>query len=164
MKKILIALIILFAFAVPAIGMSFEDGQTTTSIRGDGLTDIPSTAPTLQRDNVYGWQTTDAIAKTLEVRANQQQGSATDQPQAANASQITVTATVLPVRTLVVLNGEIIEVWSNTTDLVTQNSLYRWTEKSIDGESIAITPELWQLSKPALETMRTDITGKVWNK
>ncbi len=162
MKKILLAIVIFSMLALPAWGVSIKTSNAAgKSIRGSGVTNLPTMMPILQKDNVYGWQTTDAIAKNLQGAEVEDESKTAD---TATSASVTVTATVLPVRTLVVVNGEIAEVWGNTTDPMATDCLYHWVNGKLDGPSITLNKQLWQDSKLALHNLRPNKIGKVWSK
>lgn len=128
---------------------------------GTAAVRLPAAMP--KRDAVhpdaYGFRPSAAIARDIQrsaSRAPRAAGAAAAPRAAASAgagASVTVTAVVLPVRTVVVVDGAVSEVWSNTRDRRPGMSLYTFRTGTTGGDPVAVTPELWaQLRAVMLRT------------
>jgi hypothetical protein len=78
------------------------------------------------------------------------------------SATITVTAIVLPVRTIVVGDeGHVSEVWSNTDDLNGRHSLYVVRAGSITGPTIELTTDIWADARVAMRSA-DEATGRIY--
>ncbi len=109
----------------------------------------------------YGFRSSDAIAAKLSG-AKTPAGSAAAPAGGASAT-VTVTATVLPVVTIVVDDsGNVVELVVNTPERDTRGVLYVVRSGSASGPSVALDAATWADARSALADAHAG-TGTIWS-
>lgn len=81
----------------------------------------------------------------------------------AGSGTITVTAIVLPVRTIVVEGGEVTSIWTNTDKLGARDTLYVFRDGARDGDVVPLTPALWAQARTAFaHAVEADADGRIY--
>ncbi|MBC7644975.1 MAG: hypothetical protein H7123_07595 [Thermoleophilia bacterium] len=118
------------ARAAVGIGRQSLPGVPTTSsaTAGSPIVQLPATPPRLvdAHNSTYGYQTDRELAAMLTGEASasdKKSGAGASSSAAGNSATITVSAVVLPVHIIVVHNGAITAIYSNTRDPLATNSL-----------------------------------------
>ena len=166
MKRLLFALTCLAVVVSTAGIASGKLGRTaaaTSSATGTGGAAVTAPAAVPTQDPVhadaYGFVTSAEIARRLTASSDDATGSGSAPAGGATAT-VTVTATVLPVRTIVVRDGHVAEVHSNTGDLDGRNALYQVRSDSLGGETVELDAALWAEARDAMS--RADrATGRI---
>lgn len=106
----------------------------------------------------YGFRTSNAIATDF------QPAQPAGQPAAGGASaSVTITATVLPVVTIVIDgSGDVVELFTNTEERVATDVLYLVRRDSIDGERGTLDADTWADARRALAQAHAG-SGSIWS-
>jgi hypothetical protein len=126
--------------------------------RGSAAVTLPAQPPRPDavQEGAYGYQSSARIAAGMQADAAPGSGAAAT----GSSATVVVTATVLPVRTIVVEDGRVTGVWSNTGDLRARESLYSVRDGSLDGPVTTLSPEVWAQARTLLA--RSNVaTGRI---
>lgn len=114
---------------------------------------LPAAMPRVEPaiDGAYTYRSAAKLARDLASSPEPASRAAAKGDAAASASvEVTVTATVLPVRTIVVQEGVVSEVWSNVAGTSAGASLYIVRSGTSSGRVIRLTPRIWKQARALL--------------
>ena len=106
----------------------------------------------------YGYRTSAQLAAAM---GGAPKSASTPAPTSSGTS-VTITAIVLPVRTIVVRGGHVREIWSNTSDRDPTAALYTVRQDRVTGAVVALTPAIWREARAALADADTS-TGRIFH-
>lgn len=135
-------------------GTGATAGAPALAVHGRAAVNLPVDTPAAddQHAHTYGFRSSNKIAAAL--RGGERSATPADSGASAGAT-VTITATVLPVRTIVVRDGRVTQVHSNTSDLEGTRSLYQVRTGSIAGESVTLTDSVWLQARQMMR--RSDV-------
>jgi hypothetical protein len=161
---LLVSLLSLVAIivATPALANQLAS-DTVSEDQPAAAISVPAALPTSRgSDGAYGFMSIDALARLVGGGSTPSSGGNVANSGDASSASITVTATVLPVRTIVVsANGTLKEIWSNTNDLDGRHSLYIVRVGTSSGSTTTLDSGLWAEVRAALRSA-DEPTGRVY--
>jgi hypothetical protein len=138
--------------------LAADKGKSAAKRHGTHPVRVPAVSPkpTAGHPGAYGYRSAARLSELV--------GGGNPAPAApasgGGSATVTVTAVVLPVRTIIVKDGAVAEVWSNTPDPNGHNSLYMVREGSLEGSPGTLSAGLWRQARACLARAYAD-TGRI---
>lgn len=155
--KSLIPLLVCSALVAVPVGVAATGAASSVDKpeRTSAPLSLPAQTPKpLGKHDGYGYRSVDWLARSV--------GGGTTEPGAqaktAGASAtIVVTATVLPVRTIVVRGGSVLKITTNSPDRRAHTALYVVREGTESGPARPLTPRIWRDARTLARTARAGV-------
>lgn len=107
----------------------------------------------------YGFRTSQSIASDFQSAPTEPQPAST-----GTSATVTITATVLPVVTIVVDEaGEVVELFTNADSRNARNVMYLVRRGAIDGDRVVLDAATWASARAALANAHEG-TGTIWSR